>query len=46
MLWKQAATGMAIGGSIAIAYNQFVARRDMDKIAEYYAKQDASASKQ
>lgn len=42
MLWKQAATGMAIGGAAAIAYYQFVAKQDTVKIEAYYAKQDAS----
>lgn len=42
MLWKQAATGMAIGGAAAIAYYNLVSKQDSVKIAAYYAKQDAS----
>lgn len=46
MLWKQAATGMAIGGTLAIAYYNAVSKQDSAKIAAFYAKQDASTSKQ
>lgn len=46
MLWKQAATGIAIGGTMAVAYYQAVSKRDQVKIAAYYAKQDAAAAKQ
>lgn len=45
MLWKQAATGMAIGGVAAFAYYQAVSKQDTVKIATYYAKQDAPPAK-
>lgn len=42
MLWKQAATGIAIGGTVALTYYQAVSKQDQVKIAAYYAKQDAA----
>lgn len=46
MLWKQAATGMAIGAVTAMAYYQAVSKQDTVKIEAYYAKQNASSAKQ
>lgn len=47
MLWKQAATGIAIGGTAAFAYYQAVSKQDTSKIAAFYAKQEeATAAKQ
>lgn len=43
MLWKQAATGVAIGASAAFVYYQAVTKQDATKIDGYYAKQDAAA---
>ncbi|CBN77993.1 expressed unknown protein [Ectocarpus siliculosus] len=43
MLWKQAATGIAIGASAAFVYYQAVTKQDAIKIDAYYAKQDAAA---
>ncbi|CAN0048038.1 unnamed protein product, partial [Ectocarpus sp. 12 AP-2014] len=43
MLWKQAATGVAIGVSAAFVYYQGVTKQDGVKIDAYYAKQDAAA---
>lgn len=44
MLWKQAATGIAIGATVAVTYYQAVSKQDTAKIAAYYAKQDAAAA--
>lgn len=43
MLWKQAATGIAIGASTAFVYYQAVTKQDATKIEAYYTKQDAAA---
>lgn len=42
MLWKQAGAGMAMGFTAAIGYYYTVSKPDMDKIAQYYTKQDQS----
>jgi len=46
MLWKQAGIGMAIGGTLAVAYYNAVSKQDTAKIAAFYAKNDTSTSKQ
>ncbi|CAB1101567.1 unnamed protein product [Ectocarpus sp. CCAP 1310/34] len=43
MLWKQAATGVAIGASAAFVYYQGVTKQDGIKIEGYYTKQDTAA---
>lgn len=42
MLWKHAGIGAAIGLTVGLSYRQFVAKADMKKIEEYYAKLEAS----
>lgn len=41
MLWKQAGIGCAIGGVVGMTYWQTVAKPDMKKINDYYAKLEA-----